>query len=262
MKSMKTTGDFLKSVNIDKAGDVPIYIQLYKEILEVIKNGGLKEGDQLPNEFIIGEQFEISRTSVRLAMQKLENDKWITRERGRGTFVRKRPLDSSFMQIVTGAIDELRNIGMQIDVKILRDEVLKAPPEIRDLLRLPYNSKTRMIERLLLNENEPLYVSVAYIPVRAFDDFDSKMLFEKSLTNTIQEQDNLKMVERTTKVYPDIPDERTSRLLRLNKIDKKIIQISEVVTTCIDARQKKHYYYSIAFFNAKAGAFTFHTKFN
>lgn len=63
----------------------------YKEIanifVEKIKNGELRRGDRLPSEETLQRQFQVSRQTVRNAMQVLEIDGYISRRRGSGSYV-------------------------------------------------------------------------------------------------------------------------------------------------------------------------------
>ena len=66
-----------------------LYEQMADQIKERIFNGELQEGDQLPNETELAERFGVSRTVVREAMKRLEQEGFVEVQRGRGTFVTK-----------------------------------------------------------------------------------------------------------------------------------------------------------------------------
>ena len=59
------------------------------EIESAIYSQKLKEGEQLPTEFELCEQFGVSRTSLREALRMLSAKGLISIEKGRGTFVKK-----------------------------------------------------------------------------------------------------------------------------------------------------------------------------
>ena len=64
----------------------------YKEIMDYyknyIKNHELSDGDLLPSESEVADQFNYSRDTVRRALKELEAEKLVSRERGKGTFYR------------------------------------------------------------------------------------------------------------------------------------------------------------------------------
>lgn len=64
-----------------------LYQQMADQIKERIFRNELVEGEQLPNETELAEQFGVSRTVVREAMKRLEQEGFVEVQRGRGTFV-------------------------------------------------------------------------------------------------------------------------------------------------------------------------------
>ena len=65
----------------------PIYKQIRKEIMRMLRVGELKPGDRLPTEHKTAEQFGISRGTVRQALAKLVEEGIVERFPKRGTFV-------------------------------------------------------------------------------------------------------------------------------------------------------------------------------
>lgn len=60
-------------------------------LLNQIANGEYGVGDQLPTEQTLGQMFDVSRVTVRLALKDLEREGLIERQRGRGTFLKELP---------------------------------------------------------------------------------------------------------------------------------------------------------------------------
>jgi DNA-binding FadR family transcriptional regulator len=65
-----------------------VYIKIVEQIKELVRNGELKPGDQLPSEIVLAEKFGASRASLREALCSLEI-LGITESRGgKGNFIR------------------------------------------------------------------------------------------------------------------------------------------------------------------------------
>lgn len=64
-----------------------LYILVKKKICEMIYKGVYSEGDKIPPERILAEELNVSRVTVRKALQLMENDRLIVREVGSGTSV-------------------------------------------------------------------------------------------------------------------------------------------------------------------------------
>jgi GntR family transcriptional regulator of arabinose operon len=69
----------------DKA--LPKYRQLKQEILTWLESGKLKPDEQMPSEHEIASRFAMSRQTVRQALGELEQEGWLYRLQGKGTFV-------------------------------------------------------------------------------------------------------------------------------------------------------------------------------
>lgn len=72
---------------LGKNSNFPLYVQLKNTIIEKIKAGELKRGSPLPTEHELCSEYGISRFPVRQAMEALVKDGYLTRTRGKGTFV-------------------------------------------------------------------------------------------------------------------------------------------------------------------------------
>ena len=68
-----------------------IHEEVVIQIHELIKDGKLKAGDQLPSERELAETFKVSRTSVREALRALETQGLIISRTGMGNFIADLP---------------------------------------------------------------------------------------------------------------------------------------------------------------------------
>lgn len=78
-------------MTIDRSGDRPVYRQLAAIVRDQIQAGELQPGEALPPESALMDRYEVSRNTVRLAMQMLRAEGLVVTEHARGTFVRERP---------------------------------------------------------------------------------------------------------------------------------------------------------------------------
>ena len=76
---------------VNPSGELPIYRQIMREIMEAIAGGRLKPGDRLASHRELAEQLVIAPLTVKKAYDELETLGFIETRRGRGTFVCARP---------------------------------------------------------------------------------------------------------------------------------------------------------------------------
>lgn len=65
-----------------------VYIEILKQLREMISDGGLKPGDKIPSERELTERLNVGRSSVREALRALELLGLIETRRGEGTYIK------------------------------------------------------------------------------------------------------------------------------------------------------------------------------
>lgn len=155
----------LPTVSIDRDSPLPFYFQL-KDVLErQILDSHWLPGDQVPSEAQLCEHFELSRTTVRQALDELEQDGLVRRERGRGTFVAE-PNASAFLQSTAGFFEEATRLGHDVRSRVLRREVAALPDWAATALELDVGSEGVVLERLRWLDDEPVMYVHNYLPER------------------------------------------------------------------------------------------------
>lgn len=67
--------------------ELPLYMKIYQDYVDDIRNGLLNTGDKLPTEMEIAAKYDVSRITSRRAMERLHAEGYIERTPGRGTYV-------------------------------------------------------------------------------------------------------------------------------------------------------------------------------
>src|ERR1700753_4077779 len=113
----------LPDMTIDRNTPVPSYFQLAELLEDEIVSGRWQPGARVPSEGQLGDRYELSRTTIRQALARLEPEGLINRVKGRGTFVRDSRPRSWLIQSTEGFFgDELRRAGRSVASRILRLE--------------------------------------------------------------------------------------------------------------------------------------------
>lgn len=246
----------LSDFNIDKSNRLPYYCQVYDYLFKKIKNGDLKEGFQLPNELELCDKFKVSRTTIREALRELELNGYITRGRGRGTFISKKSVESSALQKVSSIVDELKEKGVKTETSILAQEIIEPAERIQRKLNIDKNTKALYIERLMSAENEPLYITRAYFPYDVFKEIHKKYLVNLSFTKILEEYFKVTVIHRKRVLQPDIPDKKTIEILQIKKNEKKVVSYLQTFWT-FDYNGKTGIIYFEEYFKSPNSKFVF-----
>ncbi|MBZ7658798.1 GntR family transcriptional regulator, partial [Klebsiella oxytoca] len=71
-----------------KSSQIPLYQQVVEWIRESIYSGELVEDDRIPSEFQIMDMLEVSRGTVKKAVDQLVREGVLVQVQGKGTFVK------------------------------------------------------------------------------------------------------------------------------------------------------------------------------
>jgi len=251
---MQTT--VFKDFKLDKKSKLPYYYQVYEYLLRKISGNELREGYQIPNEMILCELFNVSRTTIREALRELELNGYVSRGRGLGTFILKRSVESGALQKVSSIVDELKDKGIHIEAKILEQSIIEPEEKIRVKLEIEKNIKVLFIKRLMLSDNEPLYITKAYFPNDIFKPIKKEYLSNLSFTKLVQEYFKFNITGRKRILQPDLPDEETAKLLEIKQDEKKVISYIETFWS-FDFKGQTRLIYFAEYFRGSKSKFIF-----
>lgn len=140
----------------------PLYLRLKRWIEATIASGGLGTGDALPSERDLAKRLDLSRVTVRKAVQELVRDGVLVQRHGSGTFVAPPPqrVEQSLSRLTSFAEDMARR-GMPVTTLWLERALHLPTPEESGALGLPPGSRVARIARLRLSGERPLAIERA-----------------------------------------------------------------------------------------------------
>jgi GntR family transcriptional regulator len=147
-------------------GAVPLHLQVFNRLRSDIFRGVLKEGTQLPGEIALGEQFKVSRITIRRALDELAARGLIERVQGRGTTVSRRPSFSPVVADVNGLLERNVVIGLETTSRVTEFSYVPAPIDVADALRLDHAATVQMAVRIRTREGMPFAFVTSWIPER------------------------------------------------------------------------------------------------
>ncbi len=139
----------LSDATIDRSLPVPFYFQIADLLEREIVTGRWEPGLRLPSELDICSHFGVSRTTLRQALSRLEQEGLVSRHKGRGTFVETSRPHSWLLQSSGGFFeDEVERMGRRVTSRVRRVEPGPLPAWACDALALPTGSVGLTIERV------------------------------------------------------------------------------------------------------------------
>jgi GntR family transcriptional regulator len=149
---------------IDRDSLIPLYYQLQQILLQQIESGQLAPGQGIPAERELEKRYNLSRTTVRRALDELARAGYITRERGRGTFVTVK-LEDTRSEKLGDLMEELVDHGVSVGCRVLFEGCVPVPPKVAERLEIEPGTPTYNIRRVALAEGKPVVLSEFWVAV-------------------------------------------------------------------------------------------------
>jgi GntR family transcriptional regulator len=201
----------IRRVPVTPGAGVPLHRQLFLVLHDEIARGALTDGEPLPSEQTLSEQFGVSRITVRRALTDLADHGYIERRQGVGSFVRAP--HSSDPQPASGSyLDEMGQIEFETEVEVLECDVRKAPPAIADKLRMARDVLHVLRLRRERRTGEPLMVTEAWLPANLADTITENTLAHTALYRLLSDA-GIAIERMQHEVTAEIAGPRNAQLL-------------------------------------------------
>src|SRR6201993_2022809 len=107
------------------AQDSLLYSRVETGLASEITDGDLKVGDQLPTEDSLIARFEVSRITVRRAIQNLVSRGLVEIRRGKGTFVAAPKMTQELTEL-SGFVEDMHALGRKPMARVIGKEIVTA----------------------------------------------------------------------------------------------------------------------------------------
>lgn len=194
---------------ITEESTIPLHHQITLLLRRQISSGELKPGDMIPSESQLCSQYNVSRTTVRQALNQLVEENLIIRRRGKGSFVASPKLRRSLNHLYSFSEDML-SMGLKPFSHVLEQKVVEAADEIKGALDLPaYNSRVLQLMRVRIANNEPLLLETTYIPLYLCPDIQEVDFSSSSLYQVLQSKYDLHL-HKAVETYEAVKTDRNT----------------------------------------------------
>lgn len=167
-----------------------LYLKLAEHLIEQIRGGAYSEGSLLPSERELCEEFSISRTTVRQALQELQNRGYARSIHGKGTVVVHAQIQQDLTSIYSFDRD-MRRLGKVPETRIMDFIEMRADEVLSDMFGLPEGSAVYRVMRLRLADGEPMLLETNFLPCYRFPALSRDMLENQSLYGVLSSTYNL-----------------------------------------------------------------------
>lgn len=191
-------------IKVNKESGVPLYLQVKKQIMDLIKKGTLKVGNKMPTERELSENLKVSRNTISAAYNELEQEGVLKSYQGRGTFVaeeanpwKAQNIKDKIIKFVDLGLEEAIETGMDVD-------------EFLEIVSQRVKEKKEIMSKMTA-----LYVEC---------NIEQSKMFSKQLT----ESTNMNVIPFTLKDIMDINEEKREIIEKCQVIIATFNHVNEV----------------------------------
>ncbi len=206
----------------------PIYIQIHNDIKRAIEAGKWAVGDRIPSERELSREFDVSRMTLRQAIQTLVDEGILERQVGSGTYVANQKVQEK-MSGVTSFTDLMLAQGKQPSSKTISYHVMSPSLSEAEKLKLSEEDLVLRMERIRYGDDVPICFEVATVPERLVDGLSKKEV-TSSLYRALEDKKGLNPGKAQQTVSAMSASERISEYLNIKRGDA-ILRLRQV--TCL-----------------------------
>jgi GntR family transcriptional regulator len=160
-------------------------IPRYLQIADAIRLNLRDEGERISSEHALCARFNVSRPTIRQALDVLVQEGRLYRHAGRGTFATPSAGGDRKLRVI-GSVGDMISLGDETWFKFVSRDVVLLPANIAQALRLPPRSSAYCIVGVRNAETGPFQHVTAYMPLTIGTALSEEDLSKTSLIGAIE----------------------------------------------------------------------------
>jgi GntR family transcriptional regulator len=165
---------------------VPLYHQIYLVLRERCI-AGIDGPTPLPGELDLAKQYNVSRITMRKALDQLVQEGLITRRRGTGTFVNPNVATQKLERHPAGLLENIIDSARDTTVRLISLDHIVPPRDIATELELGPEERVVKAVRVRSLENMPVSHITTYVPESIGDCLQPEALASKPMLTLLEE---------------------------------------------------------------------------
>jgi GntR family transcriptional regulator len=206
-----------------------LYARIEETIAREIAQGEYRPGDQLPTEDELIERFQVSRITVRRAIQNLVSRGVLEIRRGLGTFVLSPRIEAELTKL-TGFVEDMKSVGRKATARVVSQGVVAASARVAERLQLAKGTKVMQIKRVRLADGMPVSFDETYLPLRLGQQIVRNDLRVHPIFTLLEEEYGIPLIEADYELEAVIATKAVADALQV-KAGSPIFQIERTSLT-------------------------------
>lgn len=194
----------------------PKYFIVKKAIVENIDNDLYHSNEAIPSEKKLMELYNVSRITIRKAIDELVTEGYLYKIQGKGTYV-KADEGSNNLFSITSSTEDVQKMGMTPSKKTKISRIELASPKRAKALEISTNDQVEVIGRISYADSEPLNYTIAFLPEKIFPGLTEHDLEHESLYKLINDQYGVRITKARRTIEAVLAKDEISKYLELEE---------------------------------------------
>ena len=192
----------------------PLYHSVKEDIKKKINTREFEAGEVLPTEAVLCQMYQVSRVTVRKAINELVGEGFLVRDFGKRAVVRDTPVSRDSNRL-SSLQEELEKAGCKCSSYVLRSGIMAGTGVIAGAMGLSEGEQVLYIERLRYSNGVPLCYQQLYLNYGLCRQLDVSRLASHSLYTTLERELGLTIARATQTIQATLSSYRIAALLEL-----------------------------------------------
>jgi GntR family transcriptional regulator len=205
--------------------NVPLAQQVVNEILAGIENGAFpKESGMLPSEADLCRRFEVSRSTIREALSRLEQRGVVTRRHGIGTFInQQRPLLEAGLEHLESIFSVARRMGLSTCMG--EAEIVERPAAAAEAeqVKIQPGDQVLAVQRVIMTGERPFAYLIDFLPATFLKKTDLEPNFSGSVLDVLVARGDPALSVSHTEIYAVRAEAAIARKLNIRPDDMLLV---------------------------------------
>ncbi len=194
----------------------PKYFIVKKAIVENIDNDLYHSNEAIPSEKKLMEFYNVSRITIRKAIDELVTEGYLYKIQGKGTYV-KADEGSNNLFSITSSTEDVQKMGMKPSKKTKISRIEFASPKRAKALEISTNDQVEVIGRISYADLEPLNYTIAFLPEKIFPGLTEYDLEHESLYKLINDQYGVRITKARRTIEAVLAKDEIAKYLELEE---------------------------------------------
>ncbi|CAK9884884.1 MAG: Mannosyl-D-glycerate transport/metabolism system repressor MngR [Candidatus Erwinia impunctatus] len=174
-------------------------------------------GEQMPSEKTLAACYNVSRNTIRKALDLLEKENLIDRKHGAGTWIKNKNFQSSTMQL-NSFTEIARQEGKHPSSQLIKFELQAANDEIAKGLNIPLKAQVFYVKRLRYIDDVIMQLEETWLCAQRFPDLTVSHM-KNSKYDFIEKECGVTIAGCFETIHPMMPTPEIAQLLHISQRD-------------------------------------------